>query len=52
MNRLTRRSFIGTAAMAAAAPVLRAVQGQNAPAGASPINVEKDVVLERAGISS
>jgi acetyl esterase/lipase len=49
MNRITRRSFFGTAGIAAAAPAFGAIAGQkwNSPRGT--VSLEKDVVFGKGG---
>ena len=49
MNRMTRRSFFGTAGLAAAAPAFGAIGGQNWNSARGTVSMEKDVVFGNGG---
>src|SRR5262245_37265909 len=49
MHQMTRRGFLGTAGMAAAAPAVGAVAAQNRGTAQPSIKIEKNIVFGKAG---
>ena len=49
MNKITRRRFLGTAGIAAAAPAVSGIAAQNQPSARGSVSIEKNVVFGKGG---